>query len=218
MAPIVEDMRDFFTSRIDIYDRHMLEEVPGCREGYRQMAALLPDGITHLLDLGCGTGLELEPIFERFPGLWVTGIDMTQAMLDRLRAKYPDKWLTLIPNDYREASLGKQVFDAAVSFQTLHHLTPEEKQGFYARLHTSLQPGAPYIEGDYMITDPAAEAFYFKEAARLRAEQGLPPDAVIHYDTPCTIDHQILLLLHAGFSRVEMVWREENTTILTALA
>ena len=41
---------------------------------------------------------------------------------------------------------------------------------------------------------------------------------MIHYDTPLTIDHQILLLLEAGFARVEMVWREENTTILTAQA
>ena len=92
----LEEMTAFFTSRLDLYDEHMLREVPGCRAGYARMAALLPEGTARLLDLGCGTGLELEPIFARFPALRVTGVDLTAAMLDRLRAKFPDRDLTLI--------------------------------------------------------------------------------------------------------------------------
>lgn len=65
----LEEMTAFFTSRLDLYDEHMLREVPGCRAGYARMAALLPEGTARLLDLGCGTGLELEPIFARFPKL-----------------------------------------------------------------------------------------------------------------------------------------------------
>ena len=34
-----------------------------------------------ILDLGCGTGLELDALFARFPDLRVTGIDMTEEML-----------------------------------------------------------------------------------------------------------------------------------------
>lgn len=213
-----EEMRAFFTARIKEYESHMLQGVPGCREGYRRMAGLLPPDVKQLLDLGCGTGLELEPIFERFPEVWVTGIDMTPAMLDALRTKYSDKWLTLIPGDYRHTALDAGAFDAAVSFETMHHLPPADKRALYSRIRRALRPGGVYIEGDYMVTDPDEEAFYQKEAARLREANGLAPDAAIHYDTPLTIDHQILLLLEAGFARVEMVWREENTTILTALA
>ena len=73
----LEEMRAFFAARVDIYDEHMRNEVEGCREGYARMAALLPEGIYSLLDLGCGTGLELEGIFARFPDLRVTGIDLT---------------------------------------------------------------------------------------------------------------------------------------------
>ena len=39
----LEEMTAFFTSRLDLYDEHMLREVPGCRVGYARMAALLPD-------------------------------------------------------------------------------------------------------------------------------------------------------------------------------
>ena len=78
----MEPMVDFFTERVKLYDRHMLEEVEGCKEGYRRMAQLLPQDCQSLLDLGCGTGLELDEIFKRCPQLRVTGIDLTQAMLE----------------------------------------------------------------------------------------------------------------------------------------
>ena len=30
----LEEMTAFFTSRLDLYDEHMLREVPGCGAGY----------------------------------------------------------------------------------------------------------------------------------------------------------------------------------------
>lgn len=80
----LEKMDDFFERRVRIYDGHMLENVAGCREGYQRVADLLPPHIRTLLDLGCGTGLELEPVFQKFPSLQVTGVDLTQKMLDAL--------------------------------------------------------------------------------------------------------------------------------------
>ena len=212
----LETMTDFFTARVDAYDRHMLEEVEGCREGYERMAALLPDGISDLLDLGCGTGLELGPIFRRFPALRVTGIDLTQAMLDRLRAKFPGKALRLVCGSYLDVPFGECDFDAAVSFQTLHHLHPKAKIGLYRRLHRALRDGGVYLECDYMVTEQAEEDFYFAENARLRRQANLPDGVFAHYDTPCTLDHQRAMLEEAGFSAVALVWRRENTTLLAA--
>ena len=103
----MEPMVDFFTERVKLYDRHMLEEVEGCKEGYRRMAQLLPQDCQSLLDLGCGTGLELDEIFKRFPQLRVTGIDLTQAMLEELRRKHPDQALTLLCGSYFDVDLGR---------------------------------------------------------------------------------------------------------------
>lgn len=119
----MEKMEAFFQKRVEEYDSHMLTEVVGCREGYRKMAQLLPAQTRTLLDLGCGTGLELDEIFKRFPALRVTGVDLTQAMLDKLRQKHPEKQLTLICGDYFKLDFGAEAFDAAVSFQTMHHFT-----------------------------------------------------------------------------------------------
>lgn len=212
----LEKMDDFFTERVESYDDHMLETVPGCREGYLKMAELLPDGCSSLLDLGCGTGLELDAIFRRFPSLSVTGIDLTKAMLEKLKTKYPDKSLQLVCGSYFDVPFGENAFDCAISFQTMHHFSHEKKTGLYRRILDALRPGGYYIECDYMVEEQQEEDFYFAENARMRIEMQIPEDAFYHYDTPCTIENQKTMLLHAGFSDVRNVFRIENTTILVA--
>ena len=86
----MEKMNEFFAARADGYEEHMLTYVEGSREAYIQMAKLLPKSCKNLLDLGCGTGLELDEIFKLFPNLDVTGIDLTQDMLDKLLQKHRD--------------------------------------------------------------------------------------------------------------------------------
>lgn len=209
-------MGGFFAKRAETYDEHMLSGVEGCSEGYRQMARLLPDSAECLLDLGCGTGLELGEIFKTKPNLRVTGIDLAGPMLDRLRRKYPDKNLTLLEADYLSADFGEETFDAAVSFETMHHFSHAEKIGLYEKIRRALRPGGRYIESDYMVTDQKEEDFLYAENARLRREQNIPEGALYHFDTPCTVDNQLAMLRKAGFEKVEAVWREGNTTIVVA--
>lgn len=212
----LEEMSDFFTARVDQYDEHMLTGVEGCKEAYEEMAKLVPSTCEKLLDLGCGTGLELEKIFQRFPGLAVTGIDLTQAMLDRLKQKYSDQSLELICGSYFDIDFGKCEYDCAVSFQTMHHFSHEKKIGLYRRIKNALKTGGVYLECDYMVEDQSDEDFYYSENARMRKELGIPEQEFYHYDTPCTIENQISMLKQAGFSTVEMVFRIENTTLLIA--
>ena len=212
----MERMDDFFEARVLGYDAHMLENVPGCAEGYEKMAELLPESTKALLDLGCGTGLELERIFTRFPDLAVTGIDLTKAMLEMLESKFGGKDLRLIHGSYFDVDFGKKQYDAAVSFETMHHFTQEKKQGLYTRLCEALKPGGIYIECDYMVLTDEEEDHWFAENSQIRRELGIPEDEFYHYDTPLTVAHQIDALQESGFSEVRMVWRKENTTIITA--
>lgn len=212
----LEEMTAFFTSRLDLYDEHMLREVPGCRAGYARMAALLPEGTARLLDLGCGTGLELEPIFARFPALRVTGVDLTAAMLDRLRAKFPDRELTLIRGSYVGMDFGRACYDAAVSFETLHHLEPEEKGALYRRVWEALTPEGVYVECDYIAATAEEEEALRAEHRRLRMEAGAGGDTLYHFDIPCTLEHQKALLEGAGFVQVTAEPLEGDTVLLTA--
>lgn len=212
----MEKMDEFFATRVDGYDEHMLNEVGGCRECYGKMAELVPDGTKNLLDLGCGTGLELEGIWGRFPDASVTGIDLSKAMLDRLSEKYRGKNITLINGDYFSTDLGRERFDTAVSFQTMHHFSHEMKIGLYKKIRASLKSGGVYIECDYMVDTQAEEEHWYAENARIRKEMNIPENDFYHYDTPCTVENQIKMLAAAGFASVEMAYRVENTTIITA--
>lgn len=212
---MLEPMADFFAARADGYDEHMLNDVPGCREGYIKMASLVPPDTRTLLDLGCGTGLELDGIFKKLPCVSVTGIDLSQVMLDRLRQKHPDRNITLVCGDYFKFDMGEERFDAAVSFQTLHHFSRRDKTELYSRIYRALRTGGIYIECDYMVERQEDEDLYFAENERLRRAQGAADGGFYHYDTPCTIENQLLMFREAGFSFPALIWRRENTTIIT---
>lgn len=214
--PVLEGMAEFFTARVDGYDPHMLRNVEGCKEAYPLLASLLPPDSSRMLDLGCGTGLELDFIFQRFPNIKVTGIDLTKSMLSALEAKHPDKDLHLICGDYFSTDFGKNMFDCAVSVESLHHFTKDSKLELYRRLFDALMPGGCYLECDYMVDTQAEEDFFFAEIARLRKSQGIADDLFVHYDTPCTIENQLALLRQAGFVQVEHRFRKGGTSVIVA--
>lgn len=135
---MLEKMEDFFTARLDGYDEHMLHMIEGAAEFYPYTASLLPKaGGARVLDLGCGTGLELEEYFRLNSDARVTGIDLTPAMLRVLKKKFPDRELTLVCASYFDTPLGEGEYDAAVSVESLHHFTVEDKLGLYK---TSVPP------------------------------------------------------------------------------
>jgi len=207
-------MDDFFTTQAPAYDEYMLNNVEGFTEGCLELAKHIPDGIQTLLDLGCGTGLELEEIFKRHQNIQVTGIDLTQAMLDKLSEKYGDKQITLICASYLGYDFGCEKYDCVISFETMHHLTHEAKLALYANIYKALKPGGKYIEGDYMVETQAQEDHLFAECKKLSAGQNIPDGEFYHFDTPCTVENQIKLFLQSGFISADNVWRNGNTTII----
>ena len=199
----LERMDDFFAARIDGYDEHMHRDIEGGSAFYAYTAALLPafPG-ARILDLGCGTGLELEEYFKLAPDARITGIDLSDVMLSALRAKFPDKDITLINASYFDTPFEPGAYDGAVSVESLHHFPAEMKLGLYRRLCAALKPGGVFALTDYFAESPELEIEYFRDLETLIREQGLDTGAVYHYDTPLTVEHETELLKAAGFTRV----------------
>ena len=197
-------MDDFCTARVDGYDEHMRQYVEEDSEFYAYTASLLPKKENAaVLDLGCGTGLELEAFFKINPTAEVTGIDLTEAMLTALKDKLPDKKITTVCGSYFDVPFGEEAFDAAVSVESLHHFSEEEKLPLFTKLRKALKPGGFFVLTDFYADTDDQEFFFRSELIRLRKEQNLPDGVFYHYDTPMTVEHEKKILLAAGFSKVE---------------
>ncbi|MGD1118096.1 MAG: class I SAM-dependent methyltransferase [Dehalococcoidales bacterium] len=198
----LEEMGAFFNARIAGYEAHMLREG---NEAYVCAARLIPPtGDLKLLDLGCGTGLELDEIFKVNSTVRVTGIDLAGKMLEKLQQKHANRQnqLNLVQADYFKYDFGKNTYDVALSFDTLHHFSREQKIGLYKRIYAALKTAGFYIEADYMAETQEFEDFKAAENRRLRAAQGIT-EGYYHYDTPFAVENQTAMLQAAGFKSIE---------------
>ena len=195
----LENMDGFFDARIEFYEEHMSH----WRRHYEYVANVLPTQTRNLLDLGCGSGLELDAIFTRFPLLDVTGVDLSESMLAKLKNKHADKNLTLKKCDYFDFDAGENVFDAAVAFETLHHFTAAKKRKLFETIFRSLVSGGIFIDCDYIALSQEIENAAFDECSKRRRKNSIPPLAYVHFDTPLTLKHELSALKKAGFIKVK---------------
>ena len=203
---MLEKMADFFEKRLDGYDEHMMTNIEAADEFYPFTVKQLPTTENcHILDLGCGTGLELEEYYPLNPSAKITGVDLSQGMLSALKKKFADKDITLICGSYFDVPFGMSLFDSAVSVESLHHFTKAEKVPLYAKLHRALKDGGYFVLTDYFSLTDEEEQMHRQNLSELKTEQGISDDAFYHYDTPLTVKHETEALLEAGFSSVEVL-------------
>ena len=121
---------------------------------YRQENIRRVEGITRelaerygnhsLLDIGCGTGFILNIAKKYFDR--VVGIDITQAMLDKVDLSSGNVELRLA--DSSAVPFGDDSFDVCTAYGFLHHLP--ELQSTFAEVFRCLKPGGAF----YADQDP----------------------------------------------------------------
>ncbi len=120
----------------DWYDTEF-QPAPLESETWHTLVDLLGEGSGALVDVGCGTGNYAAGLAER--GWTVTGVDQSEDMLRRARAKG-------IPATRSEATalpFDDASFDAAVS--TFTHTDVDDFAGLLREVVRVLRPGAPFV-------------------------------------------------------------------------
>jgi tRNA (cmo5U34)-methyltransferase len=119
-----------------------------------------------ILDLGFGSGLVEEMIFQRIPAAQVVGVDASQAMMQLAHGRlqpYAAQY-SAIEHDLRDLKslpLQADSFRFIISIQALHHLTDSEMQMAYASIHDLLSPGGLFLLLDRVAIDkPALYSLY----------------------------------------------------------
>ncbi|KAI9130750.1 class I SAM-dependent methyltransferase [Acaryochloris sp. CCMEE 5410] len=153
---------NYYDNIASIYDqtRWMSESVAEEVADYiLELVNANPD--TSFLEPGVGTGLNVLPLVKR--GYSVTGIDISQEMLDQFRHKLkgnPEN-LTLIQADASQLPLPDNSFDVVLTVHMVH--TVSHWQKFLGEVERVLKPGGFYLNAQW-ITPPARMEFehYFK--------------------------------------------------------
>jgi trans-aconitate methyltransferase len=133
--------------------------------GLELIELLAPQRGERILDLGCGTGHLTNQI--AVSGAAVTGLDISQAMIEQARQNYPD--LEFVQGD-AAAFAFTQPFDAVFSNAALHWIKrPEAVVECIAR---SLKPGGRFV-AEFGGKGNIAAIHAALRAALRRALQGL---------------------------------------------
>lgn len=209
-------MADFFDKRVETYDDHMkgffvesYESISSCMSKTKSKV--------RILDIGCGTGLELKWIFERAPNAIVTAVDISSGMLRRLLNEFKEHLDQIIPiqGSYLNYCFNEKYYDYAIAVMTLHHLLPDAKRELYQRILNSLKSRGIYIEGDYIVSK---EKEY--ELLSIYKQICKDNDAVTngshHIDIPMSLETQKHLLMDAGFSKIDIIWEKGEAAVFTA--
>lgn len=186
-----ENMRQFFNEKADgnydsVHLNMMNNKIP--------ITEALPEGTKRVLDLGGGTGLELIPLFERFPEARVTVVDVAEEMLAQLRKRDFAARVDIICGDFFCVDFGRD-YDAVISTSALHHFSEEDKTRLLAKALDSLRPGGMFINSDKCVRTQEEQDYAFKE---LEEE----PDKYRHMDTPLTPENECKALRAAGFVNI----------------
>lgn len=208
----LEEMSEFFTKRLEGYEEHMSV----WKNSYGKFAELLPLNCRKILDLGCGTGLELDEIWKKNAYIEVTGVDLCRGMLDVLRKKHPDKPLTIVCQDYFKYDFGIGQWDAVISFESLHHFLPECKKELYQKIHDSLKRGGLFILGDYIACCDEEEELLRSVYMEKRRRFEIPEDCFVHFDIPLTVEHELELIKKAGLIIERVCDEPDGVTIIIA--
>ena len=218
---IFEYMYDY-----DDFVRHIIPHYTEMQAHIVRALHLNPDTKYPILDLGCGTGQSMEIILMLDELARVIGMDNAPTMLskanERLSFFSSERW-TLQEGDIISAPY-PQGMHGIISFAVCNNFPPEYLNGIYQKIYGALLPGGRFVHADFIRNEDPAMHLELEHAYRLTVEQNIPDPSFLawwfgegenHY-YPCTLSTHFSCLKEAGFTDIQLEWRQGNQAIFSA--
>lgn len=223
---IMEHVRRAFDAFAQEYDMQREYVIPELRQFYSSAvwAAESEYQSPTILDVGAGTGLMSAFLLQKFPDAQITLMDFSDNMLDVARQRFAGNTnIHYIVGDYSHSDLGGP-YDIICSALSIHHLSPEDKQQLFDKIYAALSPGGMFVNADQADgeTPYFRERYleYWDEFLRTGPLNGREYEEILKrrntLDRNDTLSLQLLWLREAGFSDVDLVYK--NRTFIVTVA
>jgi tRNA (cmo5U34)-methyltransferase len=219
----------YWGARAREYNGFIVRVVPRYTEMIGLVLAYAPSQARRVLELGTGTGNLSLRLAERWPDAHFTFVDGAAEMLDvtreRLRARAPQvaARARFLAARFEELELEPASIDVVIASLSLHHV--QEVGAIYARIGPALSAGGRLIMLDGLAGATSAEhdthmarwQEYWHAPGRLsEAEIHDVAEHVEKHDHYRPLADHVEMLLHAGFTYVDCVWRDGIFALVTA--
>ena len=190
---------------------------------------------TYVLDVGMGSGIVEELIFERVPEVRIVGMDASEPMVQLARerlAPYRERYEVVMADltRLREARLPGREYSVAVSVQVIHNVAHEHKREAFRFIHQALAPGGLFLLIDRVLVDtPALFGAYLAMWQRLDRLYGSRVAANERHnfeeheesvstrgDQPATLEEHLHWLREAGFAEAACLHLHTNRALFAA--
>jgi tRNA (cmo5U34)-methyltransferase len=210
---------DAFDESVAYYDAWIRMALPDYDAIFQTAQDLIPfqvDKSIDVLDLGAGTGLFSQHVFEKIPEARFKLIDVAEEMLAVAEQRFQGdiEKFQFIVDDYRTIDYAAE-FDLVISSLSIHHLTDDEKQDLFQRVHNALRKDGVFINVD-QVKGPSAylqELYWSDWLAKARA-RGADEERIKEsiarreaYDKDALLTDQLQWLVDAGFVDVDCVYK-----------
>ncbi|MBN1698406.1 MAG: class I SAM-dependent methyltransferase [Spirochaetales bacterium] len=158
------------------------------------MLSRLPDR-PHILDLGCGTGVESRRLVDN--GADVTGVDLSERSIGFARGHVPEA--EFIIADILDMAFSENTFDGVLDAGTLFHFTGEDQDIILAKIACALKENGIFLS--------------FYPCGDSEGMQEIEVDHVVYkrYVRHCTHDAWIEQVMKHGFRKYHKVEFEYHT-------
>lgn len=223
----LQRVREGFDRIARQYDAQRRKLIP-CFDDYYGMTTAFLAGIisppSTVLDLGAGTGLLAQYIFDRFPAATFTLVDISDQMLAVARERFSGMSnCNFLVCDYsRDLPAGQ--YDLICSGLSIHHLEDSAKRNLYGKIFQRLNEGGCFINIDQFNaeTNSMNERYnrWWQEHIR---QTDLPPAEKASWlkrrelDRENTIEETKQMLRDAEFSAVECIYSYIKFGVILAL-
>lgn len=216
MTMNTEDIRVQFDLIAKQYDEGRRCFIPCFDDFYIRSVSLLkqikPEA-THIVDLGAGTGLLSQQMYQLYPQSKFSLIDLSQDMLEVARQRFAgfDQFNFLVEDYTKTIPSDAVIICSALS---IHHLENGEKQNLYATIYNSLPQGGIFINLDQFCAEsPEMDKAWNNWWMDYIDQSGITEEARIKWlerkklDKEVSIQTSLQMLANAGFKQIDCVYQ-----------